>query len=30
MEEGFEEVTTVDFKFYGTEEERKVWGRYWI
>ncbi|KAI9671732.1 MAG: hypothetical protein M1831_003260 [Alyxoria varia] len=29
-EEGFEEVVSVDFRFQGTEEERKVWGRYWI
>lgn len=28
--EGFQDVTEVDFKFRGTEDEYKIWGRYWI
>ncbi|KAG8624682.1 hypothetical protein KVT40_007749 [Elsinoe batatas] len=28
--EGFQDITKVDFRFEGGEEERKIWGRYWI
>lgn len=30
MNEGFQDVTEVLFNFRGTEEEYKVWGRYWL
>ncbi|KAJ5947070.1 hypothetical protein N7466_000085 [Penicillium verhagenii] len=30
LEEGFEDITTVEFRFEGTEEERKIWGQYWV
>ncbi|KAK4222388.1 putative bifunctional polynucleotide phosphatase/kinase [Podospora fimiseda] len=29
-EEGLEKVIPVEFKFRGTEEEYKIWGRYWV
>lgn len=28
--EGFEDVTEVEFRFRGTEEERGIWARYWV
>ncbi|KAF4548707.1 Polynucleotide kinase 3 phosphatase-like protein [Elsinoe fawcettii] len=30
LKEGFQDITKVDFRFEGGEEERKVWGRFWI
>jgi bifunctional polynucleotide phosphatase/kinase len=30
LEEGFEDITQVDFSFAGTNEERAVWTKYWI
>ncbi|KIW05210.1 polynucleotide kinase 3'-phosphatase [Verruconis gallopava] len=30
VEEGFEDVTRVDFVFEGTEEEKAIWSKYWI
>ncbi|KAL8912784.1 MAG: hypothetical protein Q9172_007438 [Xanthocarpia lactea] len=30
MEEGFQDVVPVHFKFQGDEEQRKIWSRYWI
>jgi len=29
LEEGFEDITQVDFSFDGTEAERAVWTKYW-
>ncbi|MCJ1358282.1 MAG: hypothetical protein MMC33_008281 [Icmadophila ericetorum] len=28
--EGFDEIIRLDFKFQGNEEQRKIWGKYWI
>jgi len=28
--EGFQEVIPIEFRFQGTEEEYKVWSRYWV
>lgn len=28
--EGFQDVTDVNFYFDGTNEQRRVWGKYWI
>ncbi|KAI9676783.1 MAG: hypothetical protein M1829_002878 [Trizodia sp. TS-e1964] len=30
LEEGFQDITAVDFKFSGSEQQRAVWKRYWI
>ncbi|KAF2721498.1 PNK3P-domain-containing protein [Polychaeton citri CBS 116435] len=30
VEEGFQDITRVDFQFEGTEEQRRLWSRYWI
>lgn len=30
LKEGFQDIVEVDFKFRGTEEDYKVWGRYWL
>ncbi|KAK6428318.1 DNA kinase/phosphatase Pnk1 [Oleoguttula sp. CCFEE 5521] len=30
LEEGFQDITKVNFKFEGTEEQRAQWSRYWI
>lgn len=30
VEEGFQDITKVDFVFRGTEEDKKLWSRYWI
>ncbi|KAK4145074.1 polynucleotide kinase 3 phosphatase-domain-containing protein [Dichotomopilus funicola] len=30
LEEGFQDIIPVDFKFRGTKEEYGVWGRYWV
>ncbi|KAL8909570.1 MAG: hypothetical protein Q9171_004979 [Xanthocarpia ochracea] len=30
MEEGFQDVVPVHFKFQGDDEQRKIWSRYWI
>ncbi|KAL6251359.1 DNA kinase/phosphatase Pnk1 [Rhinocladiella similis] len=30
LKEGFQEIYTVDFEFKGTEEQKKVWSRYWV
>ncbi|KAJ4288893.1 DNA kinase/phosphatase Pnk1 [Collariella sp. IMI 366227] len=30
VQEGFEDVVTVDFKFRGTKEDYDIWGRYWV
>ncbi|OLN85139.1 Bifunctional polynucleotide phosphatase/kinase [Colletotrichum chlorophyti] len=30
VKEGFQDITELDFTFRGTEEEHKVWGRYWL
>ncbi|SMQ55745.1 unnamed protein product [Zymoseptoria tritici ST99CH_3D7] len=30
LEEGFQDITSVDFRLRGTEEEKALWGRYWI
>lgn len=29
-EEGFQDITKVDFRFEGDEEQRTVWTRYWV
>lgn len=28
--EGFQDITEVEFKFRGTEEDYGAWGRYWL
>ena len=30
VDEGFQDIIQVDFKFRGTEEEYALWGRYWL
>lgn len=30
VEEGFEDITVVKFRFKGTAEERAIWSRYWV
>ncbi|OAP60962.1 polynucleotide kinase 3'-phosphatase [Fonsecaea erecta] len=30
LEEGFEDIYKVDFEFKGTEEQKKLWSRYWV
>jgi bifunctional polynucleotide phosphatase/kinase len=29
LEEGFEEIVKVDFRFRGTKEEEEVWRMWW-
>jgi bifunctional polynucleotide phosphatase/kinase len=29
LEEGFEDIVTVDFHFHGDDEQWRVWSRYW-
>jgi bifunctional polynucleotide phosphatase/kinase len=30
VEEGFQDVVPVHFKFRGSKEEYDIWGRYWV
>lgn len=30
LEEGFQDITKVAFKFQGDEDQKALWGRYWI
>lgn len=30
IKEGFEDITRVDFRFTGTEEQKALWRRYWV
>jgi len=30
LQEGFEDIYKVDFEFKGTEDQRKLWSRYWV
>ncbi|KIX04761.1 polynucleotide kinase 3'-phosphatase [Rhinocladiella mackenziei CBS 650.93] len=30
LAEGFEDIYKVDFEFKGTEEQKKLWSRYWV
>ncbi|PNS17341.1 Bifunctional polynucleotide phosphatase/kinase [Sphaceloma murrayae] len=30
VREGFQDVVKVEFRFEGADEERRVWGRYWL
>ena len=30
LEEGFDEIVPVEFKFSGTKEDYKTWSKYWI
>lgn len=30
LEEGFEDIIPVEFQFQGTDEEKKLWGQYWV
>ncbi|ORY12270.1 polynucleotide kinase 3 phosphatase-domain-containing protein [Clohesyomyces aquaticus] len=30
LDEGFREIIEMDFKFEGSEEQKKMWGRYWV
>jgi bifunctional polynucleotide phosphatase/kinase len=30
LEEGFEDMTRIDFVFQGTDEEKALWSKYWI
>lgn len=29
VEEGFQDITQLDFVFRGTEEDKKLWSKYW-
>jgi bifunctional polynucleotide phosphatase/kinase len=29
MKEGFQDITEVQFQFRGSQDEYKIWGRYW-
>ncbi|KAF2467058.1 PNK3P-domain-containing protein [Lindgomyces ingoldianus] len=30
LKEGFDDITKVDFEFEGSEEQKKLWGRFWV
>jgi len=30
LKEGFQDIYKVDFEFKGTEEQKKLWSRYWV
>ncbi|KEY70530.1 hypothetical protein S7711_02690 [Stachybotrys chartarum IBT 7711] len=30
VKEGFQDITELDFRFRGSEDEYKIWGRYWV
>ncbi|KXL43394.1 MAG: hypothetical protein FE78DRAFT_152389 [Acidomyces sp. 'richmondensis'] len=30
LEEGFEDITRVDFKFHGSDQQKQIWRRFWI
>ncbi|ETI22171.1 polynucleotide kinase 3'-phosphatase [Cladophialophora carrionii CBS 160.54] len=30
LDEGFQDIYKVDFEFKGTDEQRKLWSRYWV
>jgi bifunctional polynucleotide phosphatase/kinase len=30
VEEGFEDITRVDFRFVGDEAARKTWAQFWV
>lgn len=30
LSEGFEDIVRVDFRFRGSEESKRIWGKYWI
>ncbi|KAK3074794.1 DNA kinase/phosphatase Pnk1 [Teratosphaeriaceae sp. CCFEE 6253] len=30
LEEGFEDITRIDFKFEGSDEEKAIWSKFWI
>lgn len=30
LDEGFQDITKVAFEFRGDEEQRALWGKYWI
>jgi bifunctional polynucleotide phosphatase/kinase len=30
IDEGFQDITKVDFQFQGTAEQQQIWGKYWI
>lgn len=30
LEEGFQDITKVHFTFTGTEEERRIWSKFWV
>ncbi|KAF2840849.1 putative DNA 3'-phosphatase Tpp1 [Patellaria atrata CBS 101060] len=30
LKEGFQDITKIDFKFEGTEEQKAIWAKYWI
>jgi bifunctional polynucleotide phosphatase/kinase len=30
LEEGFRDITTVDFHFKGTPEQQALWSKYWV
>lgn len=29
-QEGFQDVTTIDFRFAGSDEKRRAWARFWV
>lgn len=29
LEEGFDDITRVDFRFEGDEEQKRIWSKYW-
>lgn len=30
LKEGFQDIYKVDFEFKGTDEDKKIWSRYWV
>lgn len=30
MNEGFQDITRIEFQFMGDEEAARVWGEYWL
>ncbi|KAJ5672342.1 hypothetical protein N7507_001469 [Penicillium longicatenatum] len=30
LDEGFDDIISVEFRFKGTEDERKIWGQFWV
>lgn len=30
LDEGFQDIVRVEFRFQGSDEAKKLWGQYWI